>query len=152
MPGTWAGRDETWPDRARRRDLAAQTAAARLAGLAAVAHPDDETFGLGAVVDRFATSGAAVHLLCYTRGESSTVNETGASLRRGCSPAEGKAARHPARKRCRLTLRRWPGRGRGIVITVGQARTARTRVSTASLSSPAAVPPTGRRTRSAAAR
>ena len=32
--------------------------------LAVVAHPDDETFGLGAVVDRPATSGAAVHLLC----------------------------------------------------------------------------------------
>ena len=50
--------------------------------LAVVAHPDDETFGLGAVVDRLATSGAAVHLLCYTRGEASTLNETGASLRR----------------------------------------------------------------------
>ena len=50
--------------------------------LAVVAHPDDETFGLGAVVDRPATSGAAVHLLCYTRGEASTLNETGASLRR----------------------------------------------------------------------
>ena len=50
--------------------------------LAVVAHPDDETFGLGAVVDRLATSGAAVHLLCYTRGEASTLNARGASLRR----------------------------------------------------------------------
>jgi N-acetylglucosamine malate deacetylase 2 len=49
--------------------------------LAVVAHPDDETFGLGAVVDRLATSGTAVHLLCYTRGEASTLNASGASLR-----------------------------------------------------------------------
>jgi N-acetylglucosamine malate deacetylase 2 len=49
--------------------------------LAVVAHPDDETFGLGAVVDRLATSGAAVHLLCYTRGEASTLNSNGAILR-----------------------------------------------------------------------
>jgi LmbE family N-acetylglucosaminyl deacetylase len=34
------------------------------------------------VIARFATSGTAVHLLCYTRGEASTVNETGARLRR----------------------------------------------------------------------
>ncbi len=50
--------------------------------LAVVAHPDDETFGLGAVVDRLTGSGAAVHLLCYTRGEASTLNARGASLRR----------------------------------------------------------------------
>jgi N-acetylglucosamine malate deacetylase 2 len=50
--------------------------------LAVVAHPDDETFGLGAVVDRLATGGAAVHVLCYTHGEASTLNETGASLSR----------------------------------------------------------------------
>jgi N-acetylglucosamine malate deacetylase 2 len=49
--------------------------------LAVVAHPDDETFGLGAVVDRLATSGTAVHLLCYTHGEASTLNAHGARLR-----------------------------------------------------------------------
>ena len=49
--------------------------------LAVVAHPDDETFGLGAILDRLTTSGAAVHLLCYTRGEASTLNARGASLR-----------------------------------------------------------------------
>lgn len=49
--------------------------------LAVVAHPDDETFGLGAVVGALTASGAAVHLLCYTRGEASTLNENGASLR-----------------------------------------------------------------------
>jgi selenocysteine lyase/cysteine desulfurase/LmbE family N-acetylglucosaminyl deacetylase len=48
--------------------------------LAVVAHPDDETFGLGAVIDQMAKAGASVHVLCYTHGEASTVNETGSSL------------------------------------------------------------------------
>jgi len=39
--------------------------------LVVVAHPDDETFGLGAVADRF----TAVHVLCFTHGEASTLNE-----------------------------------------------------------------------------
>jgi LmbE family N-acetylglucosaminyl deacetylase len=48
--------------------------------LVVVAHPDDETFGLGAIVDRQACDGVAVHVLCYTRGGASTLNETGADL------------------------------------------------------------------------
>jgi LmbE family N-acetylglucosaminyl deacetylase len=48
--------------------------------LAVVAHPDDESFGLGAVIDLFAAGGAAVHVLCYTHGEASTLNETSADL------------------------------------------------------------------------
>jgi N-acetylglucosamine malate deacetylase 2 len=47
-----------------------------------VAHPDDETFGLGAVIAQMTASGTAVHLLCFTRGEASTVNQTGAHLAR----------------------------------------------------------------------
>jgi len=50
--------------------------------LAVVAHPDDESFGLGAVIDRLAAGGTAVHILCYTHGEASTLNETGADLHR----------------------------------------------------------------------
>ena len=50
--------------------------------LVVVAHPDDESFGLGAVIDRLTRSGAEVRVLCYTRGEASTVNEIGASLHR----------------------------------------------------------------------
>lgn len=49
--------------------------------LVVIAHPDDESFGLGGIVDRLAGRGAAVHVLCYTRGEASTLNETGADLR-----------------------------------------------------------------------
>ena len=49
--------------------------------LVVVAHPDDESFGLGALVDGFAGGGAAVHVLCFTRGEASTLNENAADLR-----------------------------------------------------------------------
>lgn len=41
--------------------------------LAVVAHPDDESFGLGAVLDAFARSGAAVSVLCLTQGEASRI-------------------------------------------------------------------------------
>ena len=50
--------------------------------LAVLAHPDDESFGLGAIIDRMTSGGAAVHVLCYTRGEASTLNQTGADLTR----------------------------------------------------------------------
>ena len=37
------------------------------------AHPDDESFGLGAVIDAFTRAGAAVHVVCLTHGEASTL-------------------------------------------------------------------------------
>jgi LmbE family N-acetylglucosaminyl deacetylase len=40
---------------------------------AVVAHPDDETFGLGALLANFANEGRDVHVLCFTHGEASTV-------------------------------------------------------------------------------
>ncbi len=48
--------------------------------LAVVAHPDDETFGLGAIADSFAAGGASVHVLCFTHGEASTLNENDTEL------------------------------------------------------------------------
>jgi LmbE family N-acetylglucosaminyl deacetylase len=42
--------------------------------LAVVAHPDDESFGLGAVLSAFADAGAAVSVLCFTHGEASTLH------------------------------------------------------------------------------
>ena len=42
--------------------------------LAVVAHPDDESFGLGAILSTFADAGAAVDVLCLTRGEASTLH------------------------------------------------------------------------------
>jgi N-acetyl-1-D-myo-inositol-2-amino-2-deoxy-alpha-D-glucopyranoside deacetylase len=49
--------------------------AVRLAGggqavlLAVLAHPDDETFGMGGTLAMYARRGVAVHLVCATRGE-----------------------------------------------------------------------------------
>lgn len=49
--------------------------------LAVVAHPDDESFGLGAVLDAFAGAGAVVSVLCLTHGEASTVQGIKGDLR-----------------------------------------------------------------------
>ena len=48
--------------------------------LVVVAHPDDETFGLGAIAGQFADAGASVHVLCFTHGEASTLNHNDAEL------------------------------------------------------------------------
>jgi LmbE family N-acetylglucosaminyl deacetylase len=50
--------------------------------LAVVAHPDDETFGLGALLSQLARAGASVHILCFTHGEASTLNENRTDLLR----------------------------------------------------------------------
>jgi LmbE family N-acetylglucosaminyl deacetylase len=42
---------------------------------AVVAHPDDETFGLGALLAQLAGEGRDVRLLCVTRGEASTLGD-----------------------------------------------------------------------------
>jgi LmbE family N-acetylglucosaminyl deacetylase len=47
--------------------------------LVVVAHPDDESFGLGAVVDAFSAAGSQVTVLCLTEGEASTLG-TGINL------------------------------------------------------------------------
>ena len=60
--------------------------------LVVVAHPDDETFGLGAVVDLLASNGVHVDQLCFTRGEASTLGASpdlaerrAAELRAACT-------------------------------------------------------------------
>jgi LmbE family N-acetylglucosaminyl deacetylase len=42
--------------------------------LVVCAHPDDESFGLGAVLTVFASQGARTSVLCFTRGEASTLH------------------------------------------------------------------------------
>src|SRR5512135_2396443 len=42
--------------------------------LAVLAHPDDETFGMGGTLALYARKGYAVHLVCATRGEVGTVD------------------------------------------------------------------------------
>ena len=37
--------------------------------LAVLAHPDDETFGMGGTLALYARRGVSVHLICATRGE-----------------------------------------------------------------------------------
>jgi N-acetylglucosamine malate deacetylase 2 len=44
--------------------------------LAVVAHPDDESFGLGAVLSYLRAAGAGCAVLCFTRGEASTLRGT----------------------------------------------------------------------------
>ncbi|MCX3060635.1 PIG-L family deacetylase [Streptomyces beihaiensis] len=41
--------------------------------LAVVAHPDDESFGLGALLGRLAEAGVPTAVLCFTHGEASTL-------------------------------------------------------------------------------
>jgi LmbE family N-acetylglucosaminyl deacetylase len=48
--------------------------------LAVVAHPDDESFGLGALIDAFTGAGAEVEVLCLTHGEASTLHGTPGDL------------------------------------------------------------------------
>src|SRR5665811_2085516 len=56
--------------------------------LAVVAHPDDESFGLGALLDAFTNAGASVEVLCLTHGEASTLHGTPGDLAtlRGVEP------------------------------------------------------------------
>lgn len=42
--------------------------------LAILAHPDDESFGMGGTLARYADEGVEVHLLCATGGENGTVD------------------------------------------------------------------------------
>ena len=48
--------------------------------LAVVAHPDDESFGLGGVLSAFVASGCQVDVLCFTRGEASTLHGVAGDL------------------------------------------------------------------------
>jgi LmbE family N-acetylglucosaminyl deacetylase len=54
-------------------DLIAELTATE--ALAVVAHPDDESFGLGAVLSALTGTGVALRLLCFTHGEASTLSD-----------------------------------------------------------------------------
>ena len=49
--------------------------------LAVCAHPDDESFGLGAVIETFAAAGTSTSVLSFTHGEASTLHGTPGDLR-----------------------------------------------------------------------
>jgi N-acetylglucosamine malate deacetylase 2 len=48
--------------------------------LLVIAHPDDESFGLGAIAGQLTAAGTAAHVLCFTHGEASTLNENQVEL------------------------------------------------------------------------
>jgi len=50
--------------------------------LAVCAHPDDESFGLGAVISTLREAGVATSLLCFTHGEASTLGASTDDLAR----------------------------------------------------------------------
>lgn len=43
--------------------------------LAVCAHPDDESFGLGALLGSFRAQGTTIGVLCFTQGEASTLHQ-----------------------------------------------------------------------------
>ncbi len=49
--------------------------------VAVIAHPDDESFGLGGVLHAFAAAGAQVSVLCLTHGEASSLHGVAGDLR-----------------------------------------------------------------------
>lgn len=70
--------------------------------LAVCAHPDDESFGLGAVLKAFVSNGSDAAVLCFTRGEASTL---GVALR-PLNEIRGEELVEAARELgvCRVTL------------------------------------------------
>jgi LmbE family N-acetylglucosaminyl deacetylase len=61
--------------------------------LAVVAHPDDESFGLGAVLDAFVSAGATTSVVCFTAGEASTLHGVPGPLHQLRANELGAAAR-----------------------------------------------------------
>lgn len=52
-----------------------QTESSKRVLLAVLAHPDDESFGMGGTLTFYAQHGVAVHLICATRGEAGEADE-----------------------------------------------------------------------------
>ena len=72
------------PPKADHRGQPLSAARERLPGwtsaLAVVAHPDDESFGLGAVITTLVDAGTTVGVLCFTHGGASTVHGVAGDL------------------------------------------------------------------------
>lgn len=70
--------------------------------LAVCAHPDDESFGLGAALSCAAGRGTSLSVLCFTRGEASTLGTGGEPLERLRATEFTAAARVLGVARCEL--------------------------------------------------
>lgn len=81
--------------------------------LVVVAHPDDESFGLGAVIDTFVRGGSRVRVLCLTRGEASTLGGELADL--GATRARELAEAGAALGVAETRLLGWPDGGLAAV-------------------------------------
>ena len=68
--------------------------------LAVIAHPDDASFGLGAILDAFVFAGAKVEVLCLTHGQSWTLEGAPGDLAalRGAELASAADVLGPARE------------------------------------------------------
>jgi LmbE family N-acetylglucosaminyl deacetylase len=63
-----------------RREPTSPTLPAWNSMLVVVAHPDDESFGLGAVLDAFGRAGTQISVLRLTHGEASTMHVVAGNL------------------------------------------------------------------------
>ena len=61
--------------------------------LAVIAHPDDESFGLGAVLSALVDAGVNVTAICFTHGEASTLGADGGDLQQARAAELADAAR-----------------------------------------------------------
>jgi len=72
--------------------------------LAVIAHPDDESFGLGAILDSFIFAGAKVQLYCLTHGQTWALEEAPGDLAtlRGAELASAADVLGPTRAQLRV--------------------------------------------------
>lgn len=72
--------------------------------LAVVAHPDDDAFGLGAILDAFIFAGASVQVHCLTHGQAWTLDEAPGDLAalRGAELASAADVLGPVRSKLRV--------------------------------------------------
>jgi N-acetylglucosamine malate deacetylase 2 len=89
-----------------RRSRRADVPPAWTSVLAVTAHPDDVSFGLGAILDAFMLAGARVEVLCLTHGQVWTMNEAPGDLAtlRGAEQASAADVLGPIR----VKMQDWP--------------------------------------------
>ena len=68
------------------------------AALAVIAHPDDESFGMGAVLSALVDAGCQLAAVCFTHGEASTLGAADGHLH-GASQSGSECAHQPGSQR-----------------------------------------------------